>query len=514
MPGFLLGHKMDTNNGTDNSSPEDENGNTKNEITKKSLHSELIDLISDRTTEFLSTDDEVFIDINEGENTKTYHEDSPELKRKLQSILYRKTGKILRDDSYKRVKEYFGAKAHHSGRVHPVYLRSYFDGEKVFYNIANTNAEIVVISRDGWDIETNTVIKFQKTKSMLANVTPSPKGTGDINLLKKYINYETGEQWYLIVSWLISTCYRAPYAILLLIGQQGTAKSSSSRALINSIDPCVAVLNSKPRKEQDVFISATNRHVLAFDNISGINTLVSDTLCRLSTGAGIEVRKLHSDADQKLFYTANPMLLNGIDEIATRGDLMSRSVFINLPVIPPNKRKTESEINKSFEEDRPKILSGIFDALSIALKNLPSVNLEEKPRMADFATFGCAVSEAIGITPEVFMQAYKQNIIDANQRVLELDPVALATTKLVESNTGSWEGNATDLLSALDRYFSDSLRRANAVPATPASMAKKLNRIIPMLKISGIEVAFARTGNLKTYRIFTDLNDSNDGSDA
>jgi hypothetical protein len=492
----------------ENSEEQEERG------AKVSLHNELIDLISGDVTEFLSTDDEVYIDIKEGETTRTFHEDSPELKRKLQSILYREKGKILRDDSYKRVKEFFGARAHHSGRVHSVHLRSYFDGEKVFYNLANANGEVVVIDYNGWEIKTSTIIKFHKTKSMLANVTPSPLGTGDINLLKRYINYETEDQWYLIVIWLVSTCYRAPYAILLIIGQQGTAKSSSSKALINSIDPCVAVLNSKPRKEQDVFISATNRHVLAFDNISGINTLVSDTLCRLSTGAGIEVRKLHSDADQKLFYTANPMLLNGIDEIASRGDLMSRSIFINLPVIPAKERKSESEIDKSFEVDRPKILSAIFDILSAALKNLPNVNLRERPRMADFAEFGCAASEAIGITPKIFMQAYTQNMVDANQRVLELDPVALAITKLMENNSGLWSGNATELLSALDRFFSDSLRRANAVPSVPASMAKKLNRIIPMLKLSGIEVDFSRAPGLKTYTISKSLNDSNDGNDA
>jgi hypothetical protein len=37
---------------------------------------------------------------------------------------------------------------------------------------------------------------------------------------------------------------------------------------------------------RDLFIAATNGHLLTFDNVSGLPAWISDTLCRLATGGG------------------------------------------------------------------------------------------------------------------------------------------------------------------------------------------------------------------------------------
>jgi hypothetical protein len=50
---------------------------------------------------------------------------------------------------------------------------------------------------------------------------------------------------------------------------------------------------SLPREDRDLFIAASNGHVLAFDNVSGLPAWISDTLCRLATGGGFAVRQLH-----------------------------------------------------------------------------------------------------------------------------------------------------------------------------------------------------------------------------
>ncbi|EQC44588.1 hypothetical protein M899_2472 [Bacteriovorax sp. BSW11_IV] len=486
-----------------------------NEQTDRPLYLKVINLIEDLIVPFVSSNNEVFVDWLENGFTKTYHIDSPDLKRTLQSISFNDLNKLLRDDSYRMVKDYLCAKAYISGIQLPVHLRTHYDGENIYYNLANSSAEIVKISSTGWIIEQNSDVKFHKTRNMLSNVNPSPQGTGDLNLLKKYINYSSNEQWYLIATWLLSTCYRKPYVVLLFIGQQGTAKSSSSKNLIEVVDPCLAPLNSKPRKEQDVFISASSRHLLGYDNISGINAHVSDLLCRISTGAGLELRRLHTDSEQTVFNTANPMILNGITDFANRGDLMSRAIFIELPVIPPNERKTDLELTNAFQEDLPKILSGAFDCLSIALKNIDSIKLTDKPRMADFAVFGCAVSEALGITQEDFMMAYNKNIIESNKKTLELDPVAISIKNfLLNAPEHLWEGTMTDLLVQLDAYLPENLKRINEVPTTPAALSNTISRLAPMLEISGIGVRRGRNANVRFCKLFIINNDDNDVNDA
>ena len=73
--------------------------------------------------------------------------------------------------------------------------------------------------------------------------------------------------------------------------------------------------------------AASNGHVLAFDNVSGLPAWISDTLCRLAAGGGFAVRQLYTDQDEVLFDAARPVILNGIEDIVTRPDLADRAVW-------------------------------------------------------------------------------------------------------------------------------------------------------------------------------------------
>jgi hypothetical protein len=70
-----------------------------------------------------------------------------------------------------------------------------------------------------------------------------------------------------------------------------------------------------PREDGDLFIAASNGHVLAFDNVSGLPGWISDALCRLATGGGFAVRQLYTDHDEVLFDAARSVILNGIENL-------------------------------------------------------------------------------------------------------------------------------------------------------------------------------------------------------
>jgi hypothetical protein len=74
-------------------------------------------------------------------------------------------------------------------------------------------------------------------------------------------------------------------------------------------------------------ITANNGHVLAFDNLSGLQAWLSDALCRLASGGSFAVRKLYTNDEEILFQAARPMILNGIEEVISRPDLADRAVF-------------------------------------------------------------------------------------------------------------------------------------------------------------------------------------------
>jgi hypothetical protein len=92
------------------------------------------------------------------------------------------------------------------------------------------------------------------------------------------------------------------------------SKSESPQPLL----PRLGTPDQAPREDRDLFIAASNGHVLAFDNVSGLPGWISDTLCRLATGGGFAVRQLYTDQDEVLFDAARPVILNGIEEIVTR----------------------------------------------------------------------------------------------------------------------------------------------------------------------------------------------------
>jgi hypothetical protein len=75
-------------------------------------------------------------------------------------------------------------------------------------------------------------------------------------------------------------------------------------------------------------IAGTNGWMIVLDNLSHIQPWFSDALCRLATGGGFSTRELYSDAEEMIFEVQRPVILNGIEEVATRGDLLDRSIIL------------------------------------------------------------------------------------------------------------------------------------------------------------------------------------------
>jgi hypothetical protein len=215
---------------------------------------------------------------------------------------------------------------------------------------------------------------------------PTPAPGGSIEMLRSFLNLRSKADFVLVVAWALAVLRdRGPYPVLVVSGEQGSTKSTFSAILRALLDPNTAPLRALPREDRDLFIAATNGHVLAFDNVSGLPAWTSDTLCRLATGGGFAVRQLYTDQDEVLFDAARPVILNGIEEIVTRPDLADRALFLTLEPIPEERRRPEAELWASFEIQRPLILGVLLDAIVEGLRRLPKTHLPKLPRMADFA---------------------------------------------------------------------------------------------------------------------------------
>jgi len=394
----------------------------------------------------------------------------------------------------------FEGRARSGGIVHPVCTRLGESGGTIYLDLGNSRWEAVAVDASGWRIVSNCPVKFRRSPGMRG--LPTPERRGRLEDLRRFIR-SSDSDWLLIATWLLSTLRPCgPFPVLIVHGEQGSAKSTTSRILRAMVDPATASLRSEPRDARDLMIAATNGWVVAIDNLSRLPLWMSDALCSLSTGGGFATRALYTDGDEKTFDAQRPIIRNAIDEVATSGDLLDRAIVVYLPRIPDTERRTEAALRQDFEGARPFILGATFDIVVQGLRKLPSVRRDWLPRMADFALWGCAVAPALGWTPEEFLAAYSANRETSNDIALENSLVAPALLEIMETERLTWEGTASQLLELLNDKAKESTRKQRAWPKTPGDLAKGLRRLVPNLRTAGVGVEFLpRRGNKRLIHI-------------
>jgi hypothetical protein len=378
----------------------------------------------------------------------------------------------------------------------PVFVRVAEHEGDVFIDLGNENWDAVRVTREGFEAVPRPPVGFVR-KAGFARL-PYPAGEGTIDDLRPFVNIRRDEDFMLVAAWAaFSLSPRGPYPVLVLQGEQGSAKSTTVRVLRALVDPAVEPLRALPRSERDLAIAAGNAWVLAFDNLSGIRDWLSDSLCRLATGGGFATRQLYTDDEEIIFSARRPIILNGIDDIATRGDLQERSVLVSLPSILEDERREENTFWAEFEAVRPRIFGSLLSGVSAALRNVDHVHLERKPRMADFAVAATAMEDAFGWEPGSFVEAYAVNRQQASETLLANEPIAEAIEKFLGDGQSVWSGTATELLEMLGFYVNDSTKRSRAWPGGPQVLSRRLKRIAPALRSAGIEYTEHEQGHRK-----------------
>jgi hypothetical protein len=388
------------------------------------------------------------------------------------------------------------AQAQFEGPEREVRVRLAEHAGHIYLDLADECWRAVEIGPGGWRVIGSPPVRFRRPAGMLP--LPVPQGGGSIEELASFLNLLSRNDFVLVVAWLLATLRAGgPYPALAISGEQGSAKTVLSKLLKHLVDPNVAPVRALVREERDLVLAANNSYVLAFDNLSGLPHALSDAFCRLATGASFGLRQLYTDADEVLFQAARPILLNGIDDVIGRSDLADRALFLTLPPITDRRRRVERQLWREFEVARPRILGSLLDAAAHGLRNVAGIDLEELPRMADFALWATACETAFW-PAGTFTQAYQANRRATIEDLIDADPVA-AWVRQIMANRSTWTGSASDLLRAGAALASPGLPSvAAAWPKSPRELAGRLRRAQPFLRGLGIHIAFGREGRAGT----------------
>jgi hypothetical protein len=277
---------------------------------------------------------------------------------------YRSRGTVPSRDAIENAFGVLAARAQFDGPTEQLYIRvAPFDSDArltYYVDIGDPLGGAVEITSAGWKLTNVPPVKFRRPATALP--LPVPERGGSLEALRQFVNIGSDQDFKLFIA--VLTAYlrpTGPYPLLVIQGEQGSAKSTTTRIVSQLIDP-IGISRSMPRDEHSLAIAATNSWVLTMDNLSGLPVWLSDALCRLSTGGGFATRTLYSSDEETVFNAMRPIVLNGIEDIAERPDLLDRSIVVYQPTLNGKKRMTDEELNKRFNLQAPMIFGALLDA--------------------------------------------------------------------------------------------------------------------------------------------------------
>jgi hypothetical protein len=470
-----------------NSGPDDPGSVTPAPGGRRSQATMLLDLAAD--VEFFHTaDGDAYARIELDGHHEVWPLGSKSLRGWLSREFYVQYGRAAGSQAIKDALNVLLGRALYEGPEHHVYVRVAGEGPDIYLDLGDPLWQAVRITAAGWGLVADPPVRFRRPKGLLRLPLPIPGGT--VDQLRRFVNVRDDDgdaQWRLFVGCLIAA-FRpiGPYPILALNGEHGSAKSTTAKIHRRLVDPNKSATRAAPRDERDLAIAATNGAVISLDNLSTVPDWLSDTLCRVSTGLGFSTRTLYENDEETLFDACRPIVINGIGVLGTRSDLLDRTIELELPRIPDDRRQDETQFWAAFDREQPAILGALLDAVSGAIGRLDAVKLERAPRMADFARWVVAAEPALGWPSGSFLNAYTGNR-DAIHEIA-LDAAVIVPPMRTMLDSGEFVGTATELLDRLAGIVGEAATRRRGWPGNATSLSRELARIAPNLRSVGIEV--------------------------
>lgn len=433
-----------------------------------------------------------FVEIPVGERNDVWPVESRSFRRWLRREMHQAHDRVASATGLIDAVELLCAKAEFDGPQREVFVRIAQHGEGVLIDLTDDDWRVLEVLPGSWQIVPRSPVPFIRSGAALP--LPTPVEGGSLDELREFLNLSDERDWPLVVAFLISTLSgRGPFPVLILQGEKGSGKSTAARVIRLLTDPATGALRAGTPTERDLMIRAATNWVVAFDNLSGISSRLSDVLCQLSTGAGFGTRRLYTDDEEIIFDAMRPIMLNGIADLATRPDLLSRAVVIELRVLEEAKIEPEADFWKRFEAATPRILGALVDLLSEALAVLPEVKLDRSPRMADFARLGVAVERVLEWPEGSFLRAQSGQQADAFTASLDADPIAPVLLSFMRERS-AWTGSASELLHELTSTGGEDVTRRRAWPSNASVLSKRLKALLPALREVSLAVDWGSSG--------------------
>lgn len=450
---------------------------------------------------FVTQDNEVCAKINVEEGgSKFILVRSTEFKDMIRYKSY-ESGNMAKNEFISNIIDIIEAKARYTGKKIKSFVRMGEYNGKFYYDLGDD--EFVEITDESYKIVKSTPLCFLRNDTMLSQCKPKYSEQLDIWKLKEFINVKSEDELKLLVINMISYFIPdIPHHIIILIGNQGSSKSTVCRMIKKLVDPSTVDIYSFPRSKEDLVLHLNNAYLIPYDNLNRIKEEYNDIFCQVATGGNFLKRRLYSDSNLVSYSLKRALILNGINIATDKPDLLDRSIVLHLKTIQNDQRKTESEIFEKFDKLIPYFMDHIFDTVSYARSIYKDLDLKELPRMADAVKWSCAIAEALGISSKEYLDIYTKNQNNINVEIIATNSVADTIIDLMYKKD-NWKGSVGALWIKLnDKACFKEIDKDKTWAKTPSQLSRNLNILKTNLEKIGIFYEIRNVGTHKEIEIW------------
>jgi putative DNA primase/helicase len=428
----------------------------------------------------------------------------------LRRLMWEEEGRSVSGEYLKMAAGTLSAHAEFSGVSKELYTRAAWHEGLLYYELRPS--KVVRVGPAGWNFEANPPVLFRRYVNLKA--LPDPQAGGSLDVLDGLVNLKSERDRRLFKAYLVTLpLEHVGRPILNASGAMGSGKTTIQRLIKRLLDPTAPeTVRFDPR---DFLQKAMHAFIVMADNQNTIPEWAADTLCRLVTGEADSKRRLYTDDEDFIIELRRAALLNGINLPTDRGDVLDRSLVVELERIPDGDRKTEEQIWELFAREHPGLLGALFDTLSKAIALKPSLKLSRRPRLADWGEYAASIYEVMGWGSETFLNDWDEVVKVQNQATLDGSPVAQAIIKFMEDKE-EYTGTSSEMHSKLKVVAAQlgvDVDRDKAWPKSARWLWRRIKEVLPLLVAAGIEASRGRDESAKQITLRKiPTNDGSDGS--
>lgn len=435
--------------------------------------------------------DEPFAVIPSGDGNRILSVNGRDFGFWLRKIAWEDGGSAPAGETITTARHTLGSMARFDGPQHALHVRCAWHDDAIWIQLDAYRA--VQVRADGWEIVERPPILFRTFSHQRS--LPLPERGGELDEVLTFVRIQDAASKRLFLCYLVAALVPdIPIACLIVHGMHGAAKTTLLKIVKQLLDPAAVAVRGGVRDQTEFAQAVSQSRATFFDNLTSLPAWLSDAMCRATTGEGWSKRTLYTDEDTTFVEYRGVLGLSGINLVVDRPDLLDRSIILPLERVPEGERRAEREFWAGFESERPRLFGAMLTALARAMELEPQLHLEALPRMADFARWGAAASEALGSTSQSFLGAYAENVKRQNDAAIDASPLAQAVIEFMRDRDG-WTGTPSLFLEELRRAAAsvEIDMKDRAWPLNVNWLWRRLRPVLPNLMDLGIECVDERS---------------------